>query len=344
MRAMVLRPRLTPEVSLVRRAVRQQISDLRGSTLLLAVSGGADSLALAAAASFEAKKLEIRLAAVILDHGLQPKSAEVAKKAAQTLNSLGISEVIIEKVKVTKSGDGLEAEARKSRYKGIEKVRKKLGAAFVLLGHNLDDQAETVLLGLARGSGLKSISAMTKVDSQRKLIRPILDVPRSALRKACSDQGISFWDDPHNQDERFARVRVRKLADQLERELGPGFASALARTAELAKEADDAISDSAKKLIAKALLSISGKRSTYDIKPLAKAQLGVRRKALHEMLSESGARAVSRAQVLQVEELITSWHGQKKSTLSGITVERAANQLVVTSTKKTQELRAAKSP
>jgi tRNA(Ile)-lysidine synthase len=335
MGTMVLRARLTPQVAATRKAVRQLISDLTpGTTILVAVSGGADSLALASAANFEGRKLKLRVAAVIIDHGLQLGSDKVAKKAKSRCESLGIEQVVIEKVTVRQSGDGLEAQARESRYKGIEKVRSKLGASWVLLGHNLNDQAETVLLGLARGSGLRSIAAMVKVDPDRKLMRPFLDISSADLRKACKDQGIEYWNDPHNSDDRFLRVKVRKLAENLEKTLGPGFAAALARTAEIARESDEALSLLAKELAFKARAKSTASKAQFDIEPLRLAPAALRRKAIHQICLDAGAKNLSRAQVLQIEQLITAWKGQKSSVISGITVERVANQLVVTSRRK----------
>lgn len=329
---MVIRARLTPQVAATRRAVRELIQDLApGTTILVAVSGGADSLALASAAVFEGKKLKLNLAGVIIDHGLQAGSDKVAKKAKSRCEALGLEQVVIEKVSVRKTGDGLEAEARESRYKGIEKVRAKLSASWVLLGHNLNDQAETVLLGLARGSGLRSIAAMPKIDPERKLLRPFLDIPAADLRKACQDQGIEYWNDPHNKDSKFLRVRVRKLAENLEQTLGPGFASALARTAEIARESDDALSELARELVTRAKAKSSAKKAQFEIEPLKLAPQALRRKALHQICQDAGAKNLSRAQILQIEQLITAWKGQKSSVISGITVERVANQLVVTS-------------
>ncbi len=327
-----MRARLTPQVAATRKAVRQLISDLTpGTTILVAVSGGADSLALASAANFEGRKLKLNVAAVIIDHGLQLGSDKVAKKAKSRCESLGIEQVVIEKVTVRQSGDGLEAQARESRYKGIEKVRSKLGASWVLVGHNLNDQAETVLLGLARGSGLRSIAAMVKVDPDRKLMRPFLDISSADLRKACKDQGIEYWNDPHNSDDRFLRVKVRKLAENLEKTLGPGFAAALARTAEIARESDEALSLLAKELAVKARAKSTASKAQFDIEPLRLAPAALRRKAIHQICLDAGAKNLSRAQVLQIEQLITAWKGQKSSVISGITVERVANQLVVTS-------------
>jgi len=306
---------------------------LSAKKLLLAVSGGADSLALAAATVFEAKKLKIDLVAAVIDHGLQKNSSDTAREAMQRLVAIGVSEVVIEKVSVKQTGEGLEAAARAARYKALERIRKNSRADWILLGHNLDDQAETVLLGLARGSGLKSISGMPWLDDERKLVRPLLDIARKTLRQACLDSGIEFWDDPHNSDSKFARVRVRKLADELEQTLGPGFAQALAKTAKTAAEADELIDELAEKLLKKALSKTGARQLSYSIEPLGKAKAAVRRKALHLICQQAGAKNISRAQVLAIDELITNWHGQKKSSLSGITVERVNNQLVVKSTK-----------
>lgn len=330
---MPVRPRLTPAIALSRKAIREVLAELTPKRILLAVSGGADSLALAAATVFEAKKLKIEVVAAVIDHGLQKNSSDVAAKAKTTLTGLGIEEVVIEKVSVLTKGEGLEAAARDARYKALEKVRKATKSDWIFLGHNQDDQAETVLLGLARGSGLRSISAMPTIDQTRKIVRPLLDIPRQTLRQACTDAGIEFWDDPHNQDSKFARVRVRNLASELEKTLGPGFAAALARTAESAAEADELIEGLAQKLLAKALVKVGARQISYSIEPLARAKAALRKKALYLICLEAGAKNISRSQVLAIDELITNWHGQKKSSLSGITVERVSNQLVVKSTK-----------
>ena len=330
---MPVRPRLTPAIALTRRATREALAELKPKKLLLAVSGGADSLAMSAAVAFEARKLGIEVAAAVIDHALQANSAEVAAQAAERLATLGIDQVIFQRVVVKKSGDGMEAAARDARYQALEKIRSKQKADWIVLGHNLDDQAETVLLGLARGSGLRSIAGMSAVDRERRLLRPLLDVSRETLRQACSDAGISFWDDPHNQDSKFARVRVRKLAGELEKNLGPGFAQALARTAQSAAEADEVITDLASKLVKKSLVKAGARQVSYQVSALEKAKDAVRRKALHIICQSAGAKNISRSQILAIDELLTNWHGQKKSSLSGITVERVANQLVVKSTK-----------
>ena len=330
---MPVRPRLTPAIAQTRRAVREVLAELAPKKVLLAVSGGADSLALSAAVVFEAKKLKVEIAAAVIDHALQPNSEAIANQAAERLRAIGVQEVVVQRVVVKQTGEGLEAAARTARYKALEKIRLQQKAQWILLGHNLDDQAETVLLGLARGSGLRSIAGMSAVDAERRLLRPLLDLPRQTLRQACADAGISFWDDPHNEDSKFARVRVRKLAGELEKNLGPGFAGALSRTAESAAEADEVITDLATKCVKKALVKTGARQVSYQVATLSKAKAAVRRKALHIICQSAGAKNISRTQILALDELLTNWHGQKKSSLSGITVERVANQLVVKSTK-----------
>ena len=319
------RPRLTPSVANARRAIRETFQNpelAKAKSVLLAVSGGPDSIALANASAFEIPKLGIQLFAAIIDHGLQAGSAEVALEAKQTLEQLGIKTQVV-KIKVTKRGEGLEAAARTARYLALEEVRKELGADLILLGHNQDDQAESVILGLTRGSGLRSIAGMRLVDGH--YVRPFLGISKAELRQACLDAGLRFWDDPHNLDESFTRVRIRNALAGLDQELGPGLVPALARTAELASEADEVISDQAEKLLTKART-----QRGISTSQLSKALVATRRKALLIWLQRSGAKTPTRAQVLAVEGLITNWHGQKPLRLSGITVERVAQELVTT--------------
>lgn len=330
---MVLRNRLTPAVADVRRAVREALIPLQlepESRILIACSGGPDSLALAAAAIFEAPKLGLTVAACIVDHGLQKGSADVASQTLQKLEELGLDPVVIETVSVPENSSGPEAAARTVRYLALERARKLIGAELILLGHNLEDQAETVLLGLARGSGLKSISGMPAFDAERKLLRPLIGIKRETLRQSCADQEIEFWDDPHNQDPRFTRVRIRNLLDTLEQEVGPGFAEALSRTADIAAESEDAMAAAASEMMQVAVKLESDGKYSVSISACEKMPHGIRRKLLFELAVQAGAKSVSRTQVLGIDELITNWHGQNKLVLSGITVERVNQQLVFT--------------
>ena len=318
---MPVRPRLTPAIANARRAIREcfettELGDVK--SVILAVSGGPDSMALAAAAAFELPKLSISCSALVVDHGLQSDSETVAAKTVDRLKSLGIAAQSI-RVKVRATGSGLEAAARDARYQALREHKKATGATAILLAHNLDDQAETVLLGLTRGSGLRSIAGMKLVDGD--LVRPFLAISKSELQKACTDAGIEFWEDPHNQDAAFTRVRIRQLLPTLEKELGPGISEALARSADLAREADDYLS-----LVASELISNQDPSAGVSVK-VFETHPAVRRKALQLLALKAGAREVSRAQVLLMEGLITDWHGQKPLRLSGITVERVSQVL-----------------
>lgn len=239
---------LHPAVAAVRLGVRRALSGLeRGHTVLVACSGGADSLALLAATVFEARRPGIRVIGVTVDHGLQEGSAEHTAHVVSQMAALGADETATARVRVDPAGLGVEAAARRARYDVLEQMRVHFGARAVLLGHTRDDQAETVLLGLARGSGARSIAGMRRRFDHYD--RPLLDVARADTVAACLAEGIAFWDDPHNSDPGFARVRVRqRVLPVLEDELGPGIAATLARTADQVRadvEALDALAAAA---------------------------------------------------------------------------------------------------
>ena len=231
---MTTRPRLSPAIADTRRAVRAVLP--ADGLVLVALSGGPDSLALAAATAFEAAG---RSGAVIVDHGLQAGSAEVAARAATAARDLGLDPVLVVRVEVGADG-GPEAAARAARYRALSEAAASAGASAVLLGHTLDDQAETVLLGLARGSGATSLQGMEQVSGLYR--RPLLGIRRSVTEQACADAGLTPWNDPQNLDPAFTRVRVRtSVLPMLERELGPGIAEALVRTADQLREDSDAL-------------------------------------------------------------------------------------------------------
>src|SRR5215203_5591315 len=265
-----------PAVAAVRVAVRRLLTAVRPAGVLVACSGGADSVALAAAVAFEAPRLGIPAGLVTVDHGLQDGSADRAAAAADLGRGLGLDPVLVRRVTVGTAG-GPEAAARSARYTALaeaaqtaepaEDVRvaqaagtatrdgpatRRSGRApsgssepagpgwIVLLGHTLDDQAESVLLGLARGSGPRSIAGMRPLDG--RWARPLLGVRRATTRQACAEQGLPYRDDPHNADPRFTRVRLRtEVLPLLEDVLRSGAAEALARTADLLREDLDAL-------------------------------------------------------------------------------------------------------
>lgn len=324
------RPRLTAPMADVRRAVREALlsAKLSPDTLVLvAVSGGSDSLALAAAVSFEAPRQSLRAKAIVIDHGLQAGSDQIAQQAADRCRGLGI-DAVVSKVEVKASGDGLEAAARNARYSELERVRAELGAELILLGHSLDDQAETVLLGLTRGSGLKSIAGMSILDSDKRLLRPLLGLERDVLRQSLLDQGVEFWDDPQNLDPRFTRVRIRELLKSIEAELGPGVNRAMARTASIASLAEDFLQGSAIELEKAARAKTQARAAHYDVKKLAGVHRALLNQTIRLIAQRVGARNLTMDQIQSVAELVTNWHGQKSIPLSGITVGRENNELV----------------
>jgi tRNA(Ile)-lysidine synthase len=239
---------LHPAIDAVRQGVRRSLWFWeRDMTVVVACSGGADSLALLSATVFEARKPGLRVIGVTVDHGLQEGSADHAARVVAQMARLGADETASARVQVDPAGLGPEAAARRARYDVLEQLRVHFAAESVLLGHTRDDQAETVLLGLARGSGARSIAGMRRRFDHYE--RPLLDVARADTVAACLAEGIEFWDDPHNEDPGFARVRVRqRVLPVLEDALGPGVAATLARTADQVRddvEALDAIAQAA---------------------------------------------------------------------------------------------------
>jgi tRNA(Ile)-lysidine synthase len=293
--------------------------------VLVALSGGPDSLGLTAALAFEATKCGVRAGAVIVDHGLQSDSAAVARVAADHARNLGLAPVVIERVAVVDSGAGPEADARDARYAAFDRAAREVGALAVLLGHTRDDQAETVLLGLARGSGARSASGMRALSRRGDLLilRPLLNVARETVAQSCIDMELDPWVDPHNSDVRFARVRVRTdVLPLLEREIGPGVAEALARTAsQLAVDADalDAFASNARMLARRA--------SALDVVTLQGLHAAVRTRAIRMWLVDLGAGDLTSTHIDSVDALITDWSGQEGIDVPGLRVSRADGRL-----------------
>lgn len=329
------RPRLTPARADIRRAVRVALADLAtpasgapaadAPLVLVALSGGADSLALAAATAFEAPRAGIRAGAVIVDHGLQEGSDAVAARAAQQAAEFGLDPVLVRRVEVGTAG-GPEAAAREARYTAIVAAVVDTGARCALLAHTLDDQAETVLLGLARGSGGGSLMGMEP--DAGLLRRPLLGIRRAETRQACLDEGLEPWDDPHNADPAYARVRVReRVLPVLEAELGPGIAEALARTAEQAREDAEAFAQQIEEFIedicepAEAGIAVS-------VAALAANPAALRQRIIRYVVAAEFGAALSRAQTLEVARLVTEWHGQGPIDLPGLTARREGGLLV----------------
>jgi tRNA(Ile)-lysidine synthase len=246
-----------PAVAAVRLAVRRTLAALPPPALptdrvvLVACSGGADSIALLSAAVFETRNRPFRVIGVTVDHGLQERSDERADRVVAQMARMGADETASARVTVDARGHGMEAAAREARYAVLEEIASRMGADAVLLGHTLDDQAETVLLGLTRGSGGRSLAGMRP--SFDRFHRPLLGLTREQSEDVCRAEGLSFWADPHNADPRFTRARIRhRVMPVLEQEIGPGVATALARTAEQLRPDMEALDGLAEELLAEA--------------------------------------------------------------------------------------------
>jgi tRNA(Ile)-lysidine synthase len=328
----------SPAVAEIRNAVRECLNDVGpGDLVLAACSGGADSLSLAAALAFVAPRQGLRAGGVTVDHGLQPGSAGRAAEVAVLLERLGLGPV--ERIAVTVAGQGgheepggpggpvgdggpgphgghggPEAAARGARYAALEAAAQQTGAVAVLLGHTLDDQAETVLLGLARGSGARSLAGMA---ARRGIYRrPLLSVRRSATRAACAALGLRAWEDPHNADPRFSRARVRhEVMPVLEAALGPGVAEALARTAALLR-ADAEFLDALAGMEAE---RSGGGSSGLLTETLAALPLAIRTRVLHAAAVSAGCPpgSLTARHVEQLAALVTGWRGQRWIDLPG---------------------------
>jgi tRNA(Ile)-lysidine synthase len=215
--------------------------------LLIACSGGPDSLALAAVAAYFARRGHVdghpvTVGAVVVDHQLQEGSAHVAAATAQVLQELGLAPVEIRTVTVATAGTGPEAAAREARHAALDAAAENQGADAILLGHTLDDQAEQVLLGLARGSGTRSLAGMRPV--RGKLLRPFLGLRRADTEEICAVEELDPWHDPTNSDPAYARSRTRvEVLPHLEEKLGPGVAESLARTASILQLDADYLED-----------------------------------------------------------------------------------------------------
>ncbi len=332
-------------------AVRRCLSDLPSDApVAVAVSGGADSLALAAALAH----LRPGAAALVVDHALQAGSAQVAARAAEQCRALGLTAQVLPTATSARSsrssqvadpvnsakilagegggagvgggaapggvgdgagpgGGGPEAAARAVRYAALDTAAERDGLVAVLLGHTLDDQAETVLLGLARGSGARSLAGMAAVRGRYR--RPLLATPRATVRLACRQAGLTAWEDPHNADPAYARVRVRALLlPALEQQLGPGIAGNLARTAGRLREDADALD---------AMTPL-----TDDVAQLAALPAALCSRALKRWAELQCGTSVSAAQVDALRALVQNWHGQGPVALpGGVLVRREAGRL-----------------
>ncbi|MFJ3405493.1 tRNA lysidine(34) synthetase TilS [Promicromonospora sp. NPDC090134] len=336
--------RVDPAVAAARTAVRAALFGLGPDDLVLvACSGGADSLALATAVAFEARRVgrsvrsrghAVRAGAVIVDHGLQAGSADVAARAAAQCRALGLDPVLVRRPDWpgAPAPAGPEAAAREVRYRTFEEAVAETGARRVLLGHTLDDQAEQVLLGLARGAGARSLAGMPR--ERGIFARPFLGLRRAQTEAVCAASGLDFWTDPTNllpdagPAEQFTPLRSQvrgRVLPVLEATLGPGVAEALARTADQARDDADLLDSLAADLLARAGAAAQdgpvgepGERA-LDVGVLAAAHPALRRRALRLAALAAGCRPTDTTtrHVDALDAFVVSWSGQGPAGLPG---------------------------
>lgn len=302
-----------PAVAEIRRAVRLSLAAAgTPGRVIVACSGGADSLALAAALAFEAAKLGAAAGLVTVDHGLQDSSAAQAARVAQFGYDLGLDPVETIRVDVGAAG-GPEGAARTARYAALGALAAALDAG-ILLGHTLDDQAETVLLGLGRGSGPRSIAGMRAVHG--RYIRPLLGVRRASTRAACDALGLDVWDDPHNADPSFQRARLRAEAlPLLEEILQGGVAEALARTAAQLQDIEAALIDSPKTALSSGRWTDG--HGQLDAVALATEPRAIRARVIKRWAEANGTAPLTTVHLHAVDELVMNWRGQGPISLPG---------------------------
>ena len=298
----------TPNLWEIRKALKPFLTD-QTQTILFGCSGGADSMALAIAllAEYGGEKA----IPVVVDHGLQPNSDQITAKVAAQLKTIGYKRVETAVAQVIFT-DGLEASARRARYKIFHQFIDSYQPKYFFLAHTFNDQAETVLLGLARGSGARSLSGMA---TQNNLfVRPLLKITRQISEAACVEAGIDFWSDPHNQDLKFARVRVRNsVLPTLEENLGPGVTEALVRTADLLRDDADALDGFANEFFAQV------DPNNLEINDLERLPKAIRSRVLRLAIYQAGAPSgsLTAEHIEAAEALISNWHGQKEVSLPG---------------------------
>ena len=323
-------------VAEVRRAVRLALAarpaPRLGRPVLVALSGGADSVALAAATAFVADRDSLVAGAVIVDHSLQDSSAAVAARAAALADELGLDPVHVVRVTVRSDAGagGPEAAARTARYAALDALADQLDAD-ILLGHTRDDQAETVLLGLGRGSGPRSIAGMRRSDG--RYLRPFLDVSRATTQRTCVALGLPVWNDPHNVDPSFRRVRLRhEVLPLLENVLGGGVAAALARTADLLRADLDALDQLAAERAAEQAAVRASEAAPTGAGALVVTELqtqpaALRSRVLRGWATGGGAGPLTAVHIRALEELTTGRDGRQAHLPGGYVAVRRSGRL-----------------
>jgi len=297
-------------------AVQNLLKDFEaGDSLLVGCSGGADSLALAWTALVVGKRLELKIGVIIVDHQLIPESSSVALNAKKQCEELGIQEVIIKRVNVEQTHEGLEAAARIARYEAFENVLHETNAQAILLAHTQDDQAETVLMRLTRGSGAKSLSGMAQVSG--KYLRPFLHLRKKLVHDSLDLISLKAWQDPANTDNQFLRVKVRhELMPKIVEVLGESAISSLDKTSQLLRLDNQALEDLAQQFFGS---QKDVKTKGLEISELEKLSEAIRTRVLRICAIASGVHPgpFSFEHIEAIDALVKNWHGQGNVDLPG---------------------------
>ncbi|MFZ9908256.1 MAG: tRNA lysidine(34) synthetase TilS [Candidatus Nanopelagicales bacterium] len=304
-------------------AVNNLLKDFEpADNILVACSGGADSLALAWTSQVVTKRIGLNLIAVIIDHQLIKESSQVAQDAKKKCEDFGIEKVVIKQIEVKDDKDGLEAAARKARYEAFEELVNEFNAKAVLLAHTQDDQAETMLMRLTRGSGAKSLSAMKEVSG--KYLRPFLHIRKQVLVDALEKENISYWQDPANTNYKFLRAKVRhELMPKLIEVLGDSAIDSLDRTSGLLKEDNEALESIA-------LESYEKLNKELKVQELEKLPTAIRKRVIKIAALNSGVTPgpFSFEHIEAIDALVTNWRGQGNVDLPGFIQASRVDQTI----------------
>jgi tRNA(Ile)-lysidine synthase len=284
--------RLPSLIVAVDRALRVAGTPVRGDTLVAAVSGGADSVALLDALASLRRRRGFRVVAAHLDHGLRPGSSDDAAFCAALCERLAVPLVrgtADVRARAGRERGGLEQAARRERYLFLRRVREEESAVAIALAHTLDDQAETLLLRLLRGSGATGLSGMRTRSAD--LLRPLLEVSRREVLEHLRERGLSWREDPSNADPAHRRNRVRhELLPYLEARFNPRARAVLARTAGLLADEAAHLRAEAEALLARDS-RVEGSSIVLPRATLAEAPKALARAAVRQALARTGGLA-----------------------------------------------------
>ena len=329
------RKALTPACLTIVKACQQVFLEFATQKIRLAVSGGADSMSLLGSFAYLVERSQAassnhpEIEVMVVDHQLQPGSAEVAKAVVSCAEKFGFQSRAVQ-VEVQRTKDGLEADARKARYLALTKSDEVFQPAALVLAHTLDDQAESVLLGLGRGSGVRSLAAMPmRWGEAPAIVRPLLAVGRETTRQACKDWQLNIWDDPMNDSAEFTRVKMRQTALPALAEIFPAVKQSLSRTAALARLDADYLDELAAAQLAK--IQISGGESEpaqLGAKKLAALAPALQGRVVKQWLEQCAVADLSYDHISAVLTLVNHWHGQKYIAVPSGKVARERGKLI----------------